>query len=135
MLIAVYGSLRNGLHNHIILKQDINLKFIKTDTLKGFDLYSISNSYPAIIKNDQSKLDIIIEIYELKDKNVFRAILNMELSSGYYLSKINISGLEIYIFILNDITFLQFKKYRGYIKKLNCGDWKEYKLNFLRCKK
>jgi gamma-glutamylcyclotransferase (GGCT)/AIG2-like uncharacterized protein YtfP len=61
-LVAVYGSLRKGLHNHGLLAQSPQLG---TDTAQGFKMYSMGG-FPFITHEDATPEDTItIEVYEV----------------------------------------------------------------------
>lgn len=59
-LVAVYGSLRKGLHNHALLH---NADFKGTAVANGFKMFSMG-SFPFITHQDATEQDTIqIEVY------------------------------------------------------------------------
>jgi len=61
-LVAVYGSLRKGLHNHRLLEQ---ADFLGTDVISGFKMYSLGG-FPFITHDDATSEDRIhIEVYSV----------------------------------------------------------------------
>jgi len=60
--VAVYGSLRKGLHNHGCLR---NSKQVATGTVEGFGLYSLG-SYPALSQHGEHN-NTVVEVYEVSE--------------------------------------------------------------------
>lgn len=74
-LIAVYGSLKKGKHNHRIIEEE---DFIGTTSVRG-TLYSLG-SYPALVEGSEE--EHLAEVYSVSDSR-YQTIRNMELRSGY----------------------------------------------------
>ena len=75
MLIAVYGSLREGRYNHPYFLGDIER--LDTMTVKG-KLYSLG-AYPAITDGED---DVEIELYDVPTE-LYHSIRGMEIGAGY----------------------------------------------------
>ena len=73
-IIVVYGSLMNGLHNHIILRRKMRTdqaKFLGTDVVNvPFKMVDLG-SFPGLVPNDEdenaSNENIFVEVYEGND--------------------------------------------------------------------
>lgn len=130
IILAVYGSLRKGCHNHnLCFKDDVG--FIANATIKGFELYSLG-SYPAII---QGKGDVKVELYDVTDNLKFPQTEQMELRAGYirilttaypdddYSSK----PIQAYVYII-DYEKDKLEKYPLIHPKnrVQSGDWLSY---------
>lgn len=79
--IAVYGSLKKGKYNHVILSDQ---EFLGNTKLKG-TLYRVS-SYPALLDEGDKEYDA--EIYRVSDR-VYQSIRAMELGAGYKESEVD----------------------------------------------
>ena len=64
--VAVYGSLRKGLHNHRVLGTDRDL--IGEGIVKGFGMYSLG-AYPALSR-EGTHTDVVVELYHVTDKSM-----------------------------------------------------------------
>jgi len=119
-LVAVYGSLRKGFHNHFLLTDS---KYIgEFDTEPMYDLFSLG-SYPALALNGNTSVKM--EIYEVNQGTMIR----LDALEGYsgpcspnnLYDKIDIKtpyGLaHVYVYsypLTNKV-------------KVECGDWKVFK--------
>jgi len=82
-LFFLYGSLREGLHNHSIIKNHSEL-ISKTAVINGFELYTLG-SYPCVIPTQKKDNVVIGEIYKINDDDVIKRVHLMEIHSGYKL--------------------------------------------------
>jgi gamma-glutamylcyclotransferase (GGCT)/AIG2-like uncharacterized protein YtfP len=74
-LVAVYGSLRQGMGNHRLLEgQD----FLGKTTVSGFSMYRYCNGYPACIL-DGGTNTIITEVYSVDDS----CFASLDMLEGY----------------------------------------------------
>lgn len=65
--VFTYGSLKKGYHNHQWMK-DINAKFVGSGISNSeFELYSVDDSYPAIVKGHSR---ILGEVYQINASDV-----------------------------------------------------------------
>lgn len=115
--IAVYGSLREGLQNHIYYMSDAQL--IGTETIQGFDMYSLG-MYPCITKGEGT---VLFEIYDVED-DVAKAIEFMETSAGYRKASLSTKygEAEVYVYPPDSIERYNISY------KVTGGDWKDYYL-------
>jgi gamma-glutamylcyclotransferase (GGCT)/AIG2-like uncharacterized protein YtfP len=121
-LVAVYGSLRQDLHNHHFL---LTSKFIgEFDTEPVYDLYSLG-SYPALKENGSTSVKM--EVYAI-EKEVLHSLDRLE---GYeedctdnYYNRIVIDSPygECYTYVFNCGTNTAYK--------IESGDWKKHKMSF-----
>lgn len=68
-LIAVYGTLKKGNHNHYLLNGS---KYLGKEVINGFLMYSLGG-FPCVVKNNNKSIHC--EIYEVDDKtlsNIYR---------------------------------------------------------------
>jgi len=66
-LVAVYGSLRQGLHNHRVLGDS---PMVGMGSVNGFGLYSLG-AYPAI-SSDGKHVPVVVELYEVDNISMSR---------------------------------------------------------------
>jgi len=119
MLIAVYGSLRKGLHNHLIIENATYLG--KFDSLPEYSMYDLG-SYPGLIKNGNTS--IVLEVYRINQK----MLVDVDRLEGYNPSNTGRSHYlrdtidtpygEAYIYIFPH-------KVGGYNQVID-GDWEDY---------
>lgn len=81
--IAVYGSLRKGLHNHRVLGTDREL--IGEGIVKGFGMYSLG-MYPALCR-EGIHTDVVVELYHISDEDMVN-VDNLEGFPNYYTRKL-----------------------------------------------
>ena len=117
--IAVYGSLRNGLHNHSLIKDE---KFLGMfETTPAFEMYSLG-SYPGL-KTDGST-PILMEVYEV-DADTLESVdalegysENSEHNNFYDRIKISTPFGDAYTYIyVPSVTDAD---------RVESGDWAEY---------
>jgi gamma-glutamylcyclotransferase (GGCT)/AIG2-like uncharacterized protein YtfP len=108
---AFYGSLRRGMRLYDQYK--LSLKYLNSVWLQGFDLYSLGN-YPYAIRSENQKNKILVEIFEITNKETEQEIINIEIEAGYVIEEILIDGEVIKIFLFENSTN---------DRKVDSGDW------------
>lgn len=113
--VAVYGSLREGLHNHQVLGDS---PLLGNDKLSSFSMYSLG-SYPFVVPDAQSK-EIQVEVYDV-EPNVFKALDRLEGYPSFYDRKeVNTAHGKAWIyFMASDNNYVNSPEVEN-------GDWKEY---------
>ena len=112
MKVAVYGSLRRGLHNHVLLKDS---KFVQEfEELLPFEMKSLG-SFPALIPSKQVHR-IVFELYEV-DEDTMQSLDWLEGYPSHYNRKKH-----------NGYWFYFQEKTEGIqgLETVSSGDWKEY---------
>lgn len=115
--VAVYGSLRKGLHNHHTLGE--NREFIGEGTVKGFGMYSLG-AYPALTR-EGPHTDVVVELYHVDDKSM-SALDTLEGFPHYYTRKlcpITIEGESVPAWVY----YMKEKLEEGFVPN---GDWVKY---------
>lgn len=123
ILVAVYGSLRQGLHNHRLLESSNYLGDFNTEPI--YSLYSLG-SFPGLKENGNTS--IVMEVYEVTEA-VARNVDSLE---GYtpggnntFYDKISIETpwgtASVYTYV-NELPQSSL---------VESGDWKEFKENTL----
>ncbi len=92
-LLAVYGTLKQGYHNHNVYLEGSQRIFEGFVTIP-FQLYS-NGRYPMLIKS-KLRSNIYIEVYEVSDKK-FIEIIKLEEPFGYNYEKIEISEFNEFV--------------------------------------
>lgn len=113
-LVAVYGSLRKGLHNHRVLGDS---KLITTGLVKGFGMYSLG-AYPALSLQCPIKTDVVVEVYEV----VGGTMNSLDMLEGYpsfYTRKLCViettnGDVEAWVYFIKDLLNEEI---------VECGDW------------
>jgi gamma-glutamylcyclotransferase (GGCT)/AIG2-like uncharacterized protein YtfP len=93
MRLLVYGSLRK---NGWLHEGWLGLDPIKTVKLVGYDLFAITNAYPAA---SEGKNTIICELYDIEEDQ-FHALKRMELNAGYYEKEVMVDNTSASIFLM-----------------------------------
>jgi len=123
ILVAVYGSLRQGLHNHRLLESSNYLGDFNTEPI--YSLYSLG-SFPGLKENGNTS--VVMEVYEVTEA-VARNVDSLE---GYtpggnntFYDKISIETpwgtASVYTYV-NELPQSSL---------VESGDWKEFKENAL----
>lgn len=72
-LIAVYGSLREGLHNHCVLN---GAEKVGNTIIKGWDMFSLGG-FPYVLKGEG---DVVIEVYKVDNSDTLE---DLDCLEGY----------------------------------------------------
>lgn len=123
--VAVYGSLRKGLGNHVLLRDS---QLISTETVSlPYRMLSMGG-FPGLVPSDNIH-DIVVEVYEvtddtLQDLNSLEGYYGKNNQHNFYNRvKIETNVGEAFIYILN----------RGHESSMkdriwvDSGDWKAFK--------
>lgn len=108
--VLVYGSLRNGKHNHGML---YGSKFLEEGTVDGFSMFSLG-SFPFITPSEGT---IVVEAYEVDD-DTFERLDRLEGYPNFYNRKdvVMSTGLRGWIYYMDS-------KYREGAPHVTSGDW------------
>lgn len=111
--VCVYGSLREGLHNHALLH---TAEFIDEYwTEAEFKMVSLGG-FPALVP-DSAGIQIKVELYEVDD-NTFARLDSLEGYPSFYDRKIiNLGDHEAWIYYQHEYSSDTI---------VDSGDWKEY---------
>lgn len=77
-LVAVYGSLRAGLYNHVVLD---NSELVAKGTITGFQMHSLQ-AYPALVPKDGCN-PVKVEVYKVSPM-IMNALDNLEGYPSFY---------------------------------------------------
>lgn len=77
-LVAVYGTLKQGQYNHLVLSRQ-GAKYLGIDVLTGWVMYDLG-SFPCIVPTKLSE-SIVVEVYEVAD---LKATDRLEGYPGFY---------------------------------------------------
>lgn len=120
-LVAVYGSLRKGLHNHSLLADSEYIGEYTTEPI--YDMYSVSGSYPGLVLHGSTSIHMdVYSVTEQVAKNLDRleGYKAGEESSNHY-NKITVdtpfgkAGLYIYNYSTKSMV------------KVESGNWVSFK--------
>lgn len=62
MKVLVYGTLRRGMGNHRVMVRS-NGRYLGTETLTGYRMYSLHGAFPGIIRTDNPEDTVVAERY------------------------------------------------------------------------
>jgi len=115
-LVAVYGSLRHGMHNHRLIEhcELVGIEWIKGD----WEMISLGG-FPGIIESDGK--EILIELYKVTDEITAKRLDRLEGYPDFYNKKIIDT-----VYGPAEIYFLDKHKYNDY-PTVESGDWFNYK--------
>jgi len=113
--VLVYGSLRKNQYNFDTFKNlyGDSIAYMLTDTLKGYDLFSLG-AYPAILPGNG---EIVVDLIRCSPE-CYKDILNMELKAGYREETILFKGVSCKLFVYNASELPN---------KVKSGDWLKFK--------
>lgn len=114
--ILVYGSLRNNEYNFQRFKDYFpdGIEFVKTTTVKGFDLHSMG-SYPGIKESKDENKELVVDVMHCTNQ-CFHAINSMELGAGYTTKDVEVDGEPHTIYV-----------YKGNLNNpVISGDWSKF---------
>ncbi len=119
ILVAVYGSLRHGLHNHGIITKCEIVSIEKTPAI--YEMRSLGGFPGVFLDGDKS---ILLEIYKVEDQMTADRLDQLEGYPRFYDKKLIalVDGREAWIYYLHDDP-----NYAG-LKVVEDGDW----FNFIK---
>lgn len=114
-LVAVYGSLREGLGNHRLIE---SCEKLSTERLHGFKMNDLGY-FPAAFSTNNPEDSIVIEIYKVDEDQTKESLDALEgYRSGFYdRIKVSTSKGDAWIYIMDENKSL---------KIVEEGDWIEY---------
>jgi len=113
-LVAVYGSLRNGLGNHRLL---VGQEFLGQSVVQGFNLHVYCSGFPAITQGDHS---VLTEVYAV-DAPCMRSLDGLEgYPSFYNRTEVQTTYGKAWIY------FMSPDEVQG-TELIEDGDWVKYK--------
>lgn len=124
-LVAVYGSLRKGMHNHYILEKSEYIGSFNSELM--FTMYNVNDRYPAVINEGSNS--IVMEVFSAS-KEVQKKLdylegysPNFKKSDNYYNKEIIETpyGKAFIYFFNNDYSKLE---------KIESGDWSSWIKNY-----
>lgn len=119
-LVAVYGSLREGMHNHRLLERGDAKLIGEFKTKPEYTMFSLG-SFPGVSKKGKSS--IVLEVYEVDDDT----LENLDSLEGY---RKNNPKESFYIREVIDTPFGESYIYLTAQRKntdiVESGDWKKY---------
>lgn len=68
MLVATYGSLKKGFHNHGFIRDS---KYLGVDSIAGYSMYKYS-SFPMVVASDDINDTIMVEVYDISVDTLVR---------------------------------------------------------------
>lgn len=113
-IVAVYGSLRKGLHNHYILSGSNQIAITKTKP--EFRMWSYGGFPGASVGSNQ----MIVEAYQVKSQEVMDRLDALEGYPSFYNRKIVEleNGLKAWIYFIENED--------SHIEDAHIEDWKEF---------
>lgn len=118
-LVAVYGSLRNGLGNSRILEGTERLE----DGIIEKNKYSMISlvAFPGLLKDNLSNTEIVVEVYEIDSVSRKRRLDNLEGYPSFY----NREEVKLVDGRTAWVYYLEGNHYQSR-PKVHSGDWVEY---------
>lgn len=74
-LVAVYGSLKSGFHNHRLLEKS---KKVGEQQVEGWEMYSLGG-FPAVVPSSNFNDKVSVEVYSVDDET----FKNLDRLEGY----------------------------------------------------
>lgn len=121
MLVATYGSLKKGFHNHGFLSDS---KCLGVDSLGGFAMYKYS-SFPMVVASDDINDTIMVEVYEVSTDTLVR----LDYLEGHpeFYRRVHVDTIygDAFIYIGSRIQI------RDNMEKIENGVWKQSDVNHI----
>lgn len=119
--VAVYGSLRSGMGNHVLLE---HVQEHKTGVIAGYDMYSCGG-FPAIVPAKDGA--VAVEVYEVDDATLRRLDQLEGYSNGY--NGFYDRTTERVVLDDGDVAeaYVYFMHEAPSSIRVESGDWKEFK--------
>lgn len=115
-LVAVYGSLRQGLYNHYHLEKS---EYITNGVVKGFGMYSLG-AYPTLTRKGEHT-DVVVEVYNVTG-NTFVSLDALEGYPTYY----NRKQVRVDTPDGPTLAWIYYMKRKISSALVLSGDWKKY---------
>ena len=121
MLVATYGSLKKGFHNHGLMQGS---EYRGIDSLSGFAMYKCS-IFPMAVASDDTNDTIMVEVYEVSKET----LCQLDYLEGHpeFYRRVHVDTIYgdafIYIGSRNQI--------RDNMKKIENGVWKQSDVNHI----
>jgi gamma-glutamylcyclotransferase (GGCT)/AIG2-like uncharacterized protein YtfP len=96
-LYAFYGSLRRGMENYDLHKE--NSHYLYSARLTGYKLYS-RGQYPFAVRTGGPDA-IVVEVYQITDSATAGSIHQLEVEEGYFSTEEIIGGKPTTIYLFN----------------------------------
>ena len=95
-LVTVYGSLRQGFHNHYLLGDS---RYLGTEVLEGGFTMLDLGSFPGVVL--EGDMSITVEVYEVDDTNFSRLDMLEGYPSFYDRTQIRTTAGDAWIYFLS----------------------------------
>lgn len=115
MLVAVYGTLREGDCNHHMLGNEP--KFLTQERIPDFQMYNLGGMFPYITRDEGS---VLVEVYDVTQEAYDRCN-RMEGEAGYETTKIKTSVGEATLWHMTELAHTRQRSV-----KILSGDWFEW---------
>lgn len=122
-LVAVYGSLREGLSNHRLL---VHSKKVYDGVVEGFAMYSLGG-FPCIVPTDSASKPVVVEVYEVDEVT----LRNLDRLEGYRAGSDNNfyerMSVEVHTGsgLVSALIYYMPTPYSAR-DRVSCGDWVRY---------
>lgn len=121
MLLAVYGTLREGDYNHDRYLRGYHP--LVTERIQGFEMFNLGGQYPYIARGAD---DITVDVFDIPE-DVFRRIESMERGAGYEVGSAKTSqGIASIFFMTDEVHSNMQARTSGRPPKIVSGDWFEW---------
>lgn len=118
-LVAVYGSLRKGLHNHVAI---MSCARHVDGFVEGFSMYDLG-MYPAVSMEDpKTQTEVLVELYEIKDEATSVRLDRLEGYPHYYNRKLT----KVKTTLGDKVAWIYYQKGKLNLPVVEKGDWKRY---------
>lgn len=119
-LVAVYGTLRQGMGNHRLLETS---KLLGTAELKGWKMYpaGLGGGFPVIYASEAPEDEIVVEVYECTTEVLKGPLDSLEGHPTWYRRQLVDTPFgEAWIYVMQD------KGYQRY-PQIESGDFVQFK--------
>lgn len=111
---AFYGSLRRGMSNYEIFKNDLRYQY--SARVKGLQLFSLG-PYPFARESSNLADSILVEVFKITNPVTEQQIHQLEIDADYYFKEVGLGRTKVGIYL--------FSTDKNYPQVLN-GDWVDF---------
>ena len=107
MKVAVYGSLKQGFHNHSVMRQ-AGGQYEKSVRISGYDLYSLG-SFPAIVEGEGSVECEVYAVEDIQPLDWLEGYREESEEDSFYLRRsVSVDGEDVFLYVFNgDVAGLE----------------------------
>ncbi len=111
--VAVYGTLREGCSNHLLMADSA---LLGEDSINGFEMFS-AGGFPVVYHTDNDD-SIVVEVYDVEEQRLKGQLDSLEGHPTWYKrERVKTAYGYAWLYVMQDVCYK-----RG--NKIESGDWR-----------